>query len=52
MTVYNALGQLVFDEIISGTEYELNTTGYTPGVYMVRVENAAGVTSKALTVSR
>jgi len=52
VTVYNALGQLMFDEIITGREYELNTTGYTPGVYMVRVENASGMTSRALTIQR
>jgi len=52
VTVYNTLGQLMFDEIITGNEYELNTTGYTPGVYMIRVENASGMTSKALTIQR
>jgi hypothetical protein len=52
VTVYNTLGQLVFDEIITGLEYQLNTTGYTTGVYMVRVENAAGTTTRALTVQK
>jgi hypothetical protein len=52
VTVYNTLGQLILDEIITGNEYELKTTSYTPGVYMVRVENANGMTTRTLTVQR
>ena len=52
VTVFDVLGQQVYDEIISGNEYELNTTGYTPGVYMIRVENASGMSSRALTIQR
>jgi hypothetical protein len=52
VTVYNALGQLVVDEITTGRQYELATASYTIGVYMVRVETAAGVTTRTLTVQR
>jgi len=52
VTVYNALGQLVMDEITTGKQYELSTTTYTIGVYMVRVETAAGVTTRTLTIQR
>ena len=52
VTVYNALGQLVVDEITTGKQYELKTASYTIGVYMVRVENTAGVTTRTLTVQR
>jgi hypothetical protein len=52
VTVYNALGQLVMDEITTGKQYELSTAGYTIGVYMVRVETAAGVTTRTLTIQR
>jgi hypothetical protein len=52
VTVYNALGQLVVDEITTGKQYELPTAGYTIGVYMVRVETADGVTTRTLTVQR
>ena len=52
VTVYNALGQLVVDEITTGKQYELNTASYTIGVYMVRVETADGVTTRTLTVQR
>jgi hypothetical protein len=52
VTVYNALGQLVVDQITTGKQYELKTAGYTIGVYMVRVETAAGVTTRTLTIQR
>jgi hypothetical protein len=52
VTVYNALGQLVMDEITTGKQYELLTTSYTIGVYLVRVETAAGVTTRTLTIQR
>jgi hypothetical protein len=52
VTVYNAIGQLVMDEITTGKQYELSTTTYTIGVYMVRVETAAGVTTRTLTIQR
>jgi hypothetical protein len=52
VTVYNALGQLVVDEITTGKQYELPTAGYTIGVYMVKVETVEGVTTRTLTVQR
>jgi hypothetical protein len=52
VTVYNALGQLVIDEITTGNQYELKTSAYTIGVYMVRVETEAGMTTRTLTVQR
>jgi len=52
VTVYNALGQLVIDEITTGKQYELNTAAYNIGVYMVRVETSAGVTTRTLTIQR
>ncbi|MBP6871325.1 MAG: carboxypeptidase regulatory-like domain-containing protein [Bacteroidales bacterium] len=52
VTVYNALGQLVVDEITTGKQYELATASYTIGVYMIRVETAAGVTTRTLTIQR
>ncbi len=52
VTVYNALGQLVVDEITTGKQYELNTATYTIGVYMVKVETSTGVTTRTLTIQR
>jgi hypothetical protein len=52
VTVYNALGQLIVDQITTGKQYELPTASYTIGVYMVKVETEAGVTTRTLTVQR
>jgi hypothetical protein len=52
VTVYNALGQLVVDQITTGQQYELKTATYTIGVYMVRVETAEGITTRTLTIQR
>jgi hypothetical protein len=52
VTVYNALGQLVIDQIITGKQYELSTSNYTIGVYMVKVETAEGTTTRTLTIQR
>jgi hypothetical protein len=52
VTVYNALGQLIYDEMVSGNEYQLNTSTYINGMYMVRVENAAGTTTRALNITK
>jgi hypothetical protein len=52
VTVYNTLGQLIMDEIVSGNKYELSTSSYTVGSYMVRVETEKGVSTSVLTVQR
>jgi hypothetical protein len=52
VTVFNALGQLIVDEIVSGNEYELKTASFVNGMYMVRVENATGITTRALNVRK
>jgi hypothetical protein len=52
ISVYTAMGKLVTSEEIAGNEYELKTTGYTPGVYMIRVETVNGVTTEMLNVQR
>jgi hypothetical protein len=52
VTIYNALGQLVMDEVTAGKVYEFNTSGYAIGVYMVQVETSAGTTTRILTIQR
>jgi len=50
VTVYNALGQLIMDEVVSGNKYELNTASYRVGAYLVRVETTEGVSTNVLTI--
>ena len=52
VTVYNALGQLVMDEITTGKQYELTTAGYTIGCIHCPRGNAEGVTTRTLTIRR
>jgi hypothetical protein len=50
VTVYNALGQLILDEVTSGNKYELNTASYKTGAYLIRVETSEGVSTRVLTI--
>jgi len=52
VTVMNTLGQLVIDEVISGNQYELQTSAYTVGTYMVKIETDKGVKTEILTIQR
>jgi hypothetical protein len=52
VTVYNALGWKVAEEITSGKQVELVTANYTTGVYMVHIETDAGVNTRTLTIQR
>jgi hypothetical protein len=52
VTVYNSIGQLVSDEQVKGTRYELNTAQMPTGAYMVRVMTSEGTTSSVLNVQR
>jgi hypothetical protein len=42
----------MLDEEVTGLEYELKTSVYTPGAYLVRVKTAEGVTTQMLNVQR
>lgn len=50
--VYNALGQPVIDEVITGRQYKLSTVACNIGAYMVQVESAEGITTRTLTIQR
>ena len=38
--VYNALGQMVDEFVVNGSELRINTTGYENGVYVVKADEA------------
>jgi hypothetical protein len=52
VTVFNALGQLVLDEIAMGKQYELSTNSFNSGVFMIHVETSGGTTTRTLTIRR
>jgi hypothetical protein len=52
VSVFNSTGQYIFEKAITGRQFELNTAGFTIGIYMVRVETTAGLTTRKLTIRR
>ena len=52
VTIYNASGQQIFDQITTGRQLELNTNHYTSGLYLIRAETESGVTTRILTIQR
>jgi hypothetical protein len=52
ITLFDATGQLIFDQSAAGRQFELNTSGLSIGIYMVRVETSSGIATRKLTVQR
>ena len=52
VTVYNAMGQMVYDQEVSGDELILNMGQYEAGVYMVKVTTETGSSVKRINVVR
>jgi hypothetical protein len=52
VTIFSATGQIVFDQNVAGGQFELITSVYPNGIYMVRVETSTGISTRKLTVHR
>ena len=50
--IFDATGQLVFDRISGGIKIEINTSTFSNGIYMVRVETLTGLSTRKLTIQR
>jgi hypothetical protein len=50
VSVYNAMGQMVYDQEVSGDELILNMGQYEAGVYMVKVTTETGSSVKRINV--
>jgi hypothetical protein len=50
ITVFNAMGQMVYNQDVNGDEMILNMAQYEAGVYMVRIDTANGSSVKRITV--
>jgi hypothetical protein len=50
ISVYNAMGQMVYDQDVTGDEVILNMGQYEAGVYMVNVITENGSSVKRVTV--
>ena len=53
ITVINYVGQVVYDKEMNGEQsYELNTSSYDAGVYIVKISTNNGVVTKRMTISQ
>lgn len=50
VSIYNMLGEMVFESAASGNEVEYDFSNNESGVYLVRVKTAQGVVTKRVTV--
>ena len=50
VSVYNSLGQIIFENAVSGDAFEYDFSGDEAGVYFIKVETGKGVETKRVTV--
>ena len=50
ISIYNMLGEMVFESSTSGNEFEYDFSNNESGVYLVRIETEQGVVTKRVTV--
>jgi len=48
--IFNQLGQKVFSQTVKNNFFNLNTTGYNPGVYYVRITTENGIATEKVMV--
>ena len=52
ISIFNSLGQKVFERSTSGDTFEYDFSNYEAGVYLIKVESAKGIETKRVTVNR
>ena len=50
VTVYNMLGQFIFDAEIEGNVVKINVSGWNEGIYMVKIQSAQGQLLRRISV--
>ena len=50
--VFNALGQQVYDIPTGGNEFEIDLGDHEPGIYLIRIETASGMTTKRVVLTK
>lgn len=50
VVVYNLVGQKIYEDNISGSEYVIDMNRFGSGIYMVKIQSASGSTTKKITV--
>lgn len=52
VTIFNTLGQQVYDGQADGDVFECDLSCHEPGVYFIRMETASGITTKRVVLTR
>jgi hypothetical protein len=50
MTVYNMLGQKVFESECNGNELNINVSSWSEGIYLIKVQMAEGIVSRRVSI--
>ena len=50
VTVYNNMGQVVFDEKMERSHYKLNANNYNKGLYFIQLKTEKGIVSKRVVI--
>jgi hypothetical protein len=50
VTVYSFAGQAISEETVDGKSYRMNTSSFSPGVYLFRITTDEGVVSKRVVI--
>ena len=52
ISVFNELGQQVYESPAEGNEFELDLADQEPGIYFIRIETASGITTKRVVLTK
>ena len=52
ISVFNMIGQQIFNGLANGDEFEIDFSGHEPGVYLIRIETANGITTKRVALTK
>ena len=50
--LYNVIGQIVLNKLVNNNTHQINTSNYTPGMYLLTVETANGTITKKVNISK
>ena len=50
ISIFNSLGQMIFENAVSGDAFEYDFSGNEAGVYFIKIETINGVDTKRVTV--
>ena len=52
ITISNLFGQVIYENNVNGNTFEYDFSGYSEGLYLIRIETANGIVTKRVAVTR